>query len=289
MNERTENDKVGEALAAQRFGMLADIARELTGEVLFPTCFDAILRLRKELQNPDIALAHIAQIVQLEPLVAVKLMRIANSAAYAAHGQTVRDLPSAVNRLGLNIVRTTAMSVAMGEILHAKSMVAFAKFAQSLWEHSVYSAAAARVLAHTHTRLRSEEALLAGLVHDLGAFYMLYRSAQYSELRERPDTLKHLIAQWHEAIGVTLLETLGLPHEIAQASADHDHPRAVPDEPKTLADVVYVANILAGGCCVWLRLDSESQEEEVNFFREKYSEILPEIEAGASEMRSALA
>ncbi|MDR2613921.1 MAG: HDOD domain-containing protein [Candidatus Accumulibacter sp.] len=289
MNEpRSDKDKVGEELTAQRFTMLADIARELAGQVLFPTCFDAVLCLRKELQNPDITLARIAQVVQLEPLVAVKLMRLANSAVYATHGHQVRDLPSAINRLGLNIVRTTAMSVAMGEILHAKEMVGFSRFAQSLWRHTIFSAVAARLLAHSYTRIRSEEALLAGLVHDLGAFYMLYRGVQYPELRERPDTLRYLIAQWHEAIGVTLLETLGLPQEIAQASTDHDHAHPVPDDPKTLADVVYVGNLLAGGCGAWLHLADDPLEEEVRLFRKKYSPLLPQIETDAREMQSVL-
>ncbi|MDR2787437.1 MAG: HDOD domain-containing protein [Candidatus Accumulibacter sp.] len=287
MNKRSDKDKIGEELAAQRFGMLADIARELAGEVLFPTCFDAILRLRKELQNPNLTLVRIAQIIQVEPLVAAKLVRLANSSLYAA-GQQVRDLPSAINRLGLDVVRTTAMSVAVGEILNAREMVDFAKLARNLWEHSILSAAAARILAHTYTKVRSEEALLAGLVHDLGAFYMLYRGAQYPELRERPDTLRHIIVQWHEAIGVTLLETLGLPREIAQASADHDHVRPFPGDLKTLADVVYVSNLLAGGCYVWLHLDSGSQEDEIKFFRDKYSDFLPQIETDAHEMRSAL-
>jgi HD-like signal output (HDOD) protein len=288
MNQRAEKDKVGEELAAQRFTMLADIARELTGEVLFPTCFDAVLRLRKELQNPDISLPRIAQLVQLEPLVAAKLMRLANSVIHAARGGPVRDLPSAIHRLGLNTVRATAMSVAMGEILHARQMAGFSKLAQSLWEHSINCAAAARLLARACARVRSEEALLAGLVHDLGAFYMLYRGAQYAELRERPDTLRHIIAQWHEAIGVTLLETLGLPPEIAQASTDHDHSRPIPDEPKTLADVVYIANLLAGGCHGWLRQDFDNQEEEIGFFHEKYAHLLPEIETVAREMHTAL-
>ncbi|MDR0440058.1 MAG: HDOD domain-containing protein [Candidatus Accumulibacter sp.] len=294
--ERTEKDKVGEELAAQRFGMLADIAGELnSGDVLFPTCFDAVLRLRKELQNPDITLLHIARIVQLEPLIAARLVRLANSVTYAPHGQAVRDLPSAINRLGINVVRSTAMAVAMGAILHAKELVGFSKLARALWEHSIHSAAATRLLAHTISRtrategkIRSEEALLAGLVHDLGAFYMLYRSVQYVELRERPDTLKHLIAQWHEAIGVTLLETLMLPPEIAQASVDHDHPRPIPDDPRTLADVVYIGNCLAGGTGAWLGLADDAQEEEVGFFREKYAALLPGIEADAREMQSAL-
>jgi HD-like signal output (HDOD) protein len=288
MTERQETDKVGDELAAQRFGMLADIARELAGEVLFPTFFDAVLRLRKELQDPNVTLQRIARMVQLEPLIAAKLVRLANSVVYAA-SEPVRELPSAINRLGLDAVRATAMSVAMGEILHAKEMAAFSTLAQSLWEHSIHCSAAARVLAQGLDRINPEEATLAGLVHDLGAFYMLYRAAQYPELRERPDTLRYIIMQWHEAIGVTLLETLGLPKEIAQAAADHDHSRSVPDIPRTLADIVYIANLLAGGYHVWLHYDRDAPtEEEVRSFREKYASLLPEIESVASEMRGAL-
>ena len=67
---------------------------------------------------------------------------------------------------------------------------------------------------HTHARINPDQAFLAGLVHDLGAFYMLYRAAQYEELRMRPDTVKYLMLQWHEGIGVSLLNALGLPEEI---------------------------------------------------------------------------
>ena len=66
----------------------------------------------------------------------------------------------------------------------------------------------------SHTGSTRSRSVLAGLVHDLGAFYMLYRSAQYEELRLRPDTVKYLILQWHESIGVSLLDALGVPEEI---------------------------------------------------------------------------
>jgi len=288
MNQNADKDKVGEELAAQRFRMLEDIARELAGEVVFPTCFDAVLRLRKELQNPNLSIAHIAQVVRIEPLIAAKLVRLANSVAYAAHGKLVRDLPSAINRLGLNVVRATALAVAMGAILHAKEMAGFSALAQQLWEHSIRSAVAARLLAHTYTRISPEEALLAGLVHDLGAFYMLYRAAQYPELRERPDTVKHLIMQWHEGIGVTLLETLGLPEDIVQASVDHDHLRSVPEIPKSLADVVYISNVLGGAHYEWLYQDFDPEAEGFRSVHEKYSSFLPTIETEAREMRSVL-
>lgn len=50
--------------------------------------------------------------------------------------------------------------------------------------------------------------MFAGLVHDMGAFYMLYRAVQYEDLRQRPETVKYLIAQWHESLGVSLLGAL---------------------------------------------------------------------------------
>ena len=288
MNQHTDNDKIGVELAAQRFRMLEDIAKELAGEVVFPTCFDAALRLRQALQDPNLSLVHIARVVAVEPLVAAKLIHLANSAAFAGQGRPVRDLASAISRLGLNVVRATALAIAMNQIRHAKERAAFAGLARSLWEHSVRSAVAARVLAHTYTRISPEEALLAGLVHDLGAFYMLYRATQYQELRERPDTVKHLIMQWHESIGVTLLETLGLPEDIVQASIDHDHPRAVPDIPKTLADIVYASNVLAGAHFEWLYQDFDRQVEVFKTMHEKFSRLMPEIEAEAREMQSVL-
>ncbi|HNM21045.1 MAG TPA: HDOD domain-containing protein, partial [Rhodocyclaceae bacterium] len=204
-----DDDKVGDALNAQRFQMLEDIAKELAGEIVFPTYFDAALRLRKALQDTDQPLARIVAAISLEPLIAAKLMKLANSALYGGSSAAVRDLGSAIQRLGLETVRTTALAIAMGQMLRSKEMAPFSDLTRQLWDHTLKTAVAARLLAKSHTRLNPDEALLAGLVHDLGAFYMLYRAAQYAELRARPETVKYLIVQWHEGIGVSLLNALG--------------------------------------------------------------------------------
>lgn len=289
MTQHSDPDKVGADLNAQRFQMLEDIARELAGEVVFPTCFDVALRLRKELQNPDLSIAQIARIVSVEPLVAAKLTHLANSAIYAASGKPVNDIPAAITRLGLGIVRATALSIAMGQILHAKEIACFSRLARDLWAHSIKSAVAARLLAKNYTRVSPEEALLAGLVHDLGAFYMLYRAAQYPELRERPDTVTHLIMEWHESIGVTLLETLGLPDEIVQATVDHDQPHPLPEVPKTLGEIVYLGNLLAGAHFEWLYQAFGPEADAVKQIRIKYIGLMPQIETDACEMQAVLA
>ena len=71
-------DKKGDALKAHRFRMLEDIAKELSGDVVFPTYFDAVLRLRKVLQDPDQSISGIAAAVLIEPLISAKLLHLAN-------------------------------------------------------------------------------------------------------------------------------------------------------------------------------------------------------------------
>lgn len=282
-------DKVGKALNDQRFHMLEDIAKELKSVVVFPTYFDAALRLRKALQDPEIPIARIALLVSVEPLVAAKLMNLANSALYNPDGKPVRNLPAAIARLGTELVRTTAVAIAMNQILRAKDMASFGDLTHALWEHSIKSAVIARILARTYTRINPDEALLAGLVHDLGAFYMLYRAAQYSELRDRPESVKHLIMQWHEGVGVTLLGVLGMPEEIVQATVDHDHPRAQPVTVQSLSDVVYVSNILAGAHFEWFYQDIDPVAAETSIMRGSYADLLPQIEADTLEMQAVFA
>ena len=284
-------DKVGEALKAQRFQMLEDIARELSsGSVVFPTCFDAALRLRKELQNPDLPIPRMVKVVALEPLVATRLMQMAGSVLYSPDGTPARDLQAAIHRLGVELVRTSALAIAMSQLLRAKETAVFGDFAKALWGHSIRTAAATRLLAQTYTRINPDQALLAGLVHDLGAFYMLYRAAQYEELRVRPGTVKHVMLQWHEGIGVSLLSALGLPEDIVNAVTDHDQPRSLPDPLRTLGDLVYVGNLLAGSHLEWFGQDAgiEAAGGQVDAVRSLYAELLPQIEADSLEMQVVL-
>lgn len=286
MTALQDDNKTGDALRAQRFQMLADIAKELAGEVVFPTYFDAVLRLRKTLQDPNQSLGKIAAAVAVEPLISAKLLHLANSVAFNPGGTEVLDLQAAIARLGINVVRSTALSIVMTQLLRAKGMAAYSELTHTLWDHSINTAAAARIIARKLTRINPEEAMLAGLIHDLGAFYMLYRATQYEELSQRPESVKYLIIQWHESIGVSLLNALGLPEEIVKATEDHDRLRPPPNPVRTLADVIYVANMLAGGHFEWTMQDLPMCSADLEALEIQFADIKPEIEAEASEMRA---
>lgn len=281
-------DKKGAALNAQRFQMLEDIARELEGDIVFPICFDVAIRLREMIDDDTKSLDEIVKLVTLDPLISARLLRLANAPGTRGAGAEVRDVTNAIARLGLKKVRTVAMAIAIKQLLRSRDMADFSDLAHRLWAHSILAASAAYVVARKMTRFNPDEAMFAGLVHDLGAFYMLYRAVQYSELRVRPDTVRHLVAQWHESIGVSLLEALGIPTNIVDAVRNHDVLRELPESPRTLNDVVYISNLLAGGGIENIYQDHDPDAVRDHLPPEQFRELLPAIQQYAHELRAAL-
>lgn len=287
MTSSPQPDLTGEKLNQQRFQMLEDIAHELSGkDVVFPTCFDIAMRIRKALQDPEQPISKIVIQVSLEPLIGSKLLSLANSVAYNPSGNEVHDLKGAISRLGLETVRGVAMAITMNQMLRSRDMADFDSMAQGLWRHSLMTASATYVIARRMTRFNPDEAMMAGLVHDLGAFYMLYRVAQYSELRARPETVKFLIAQWHESIGLSVLTALDMSEDLIEAVRDHDVLRPAPVQPRTLNDVVYLGNMLAGGRFEWMHQDIDPETVAQYALSETYTSLLDEIENRAAEMQA---
>lgn len=271
------------------FRILADIAQDLSSEVNFPTCLDAAIMIRNTLKDPEVDLNQVARAVGIEPLIASKLLRLANSVAYHPGGNAITEVKAAISRIGFDAVRTTSLAVAMDQIMKSKNLTAFDAFARKTWDHTLQTAAIARVLARRIGRVSPDEALLAGLVHDIGIFYLLYRAAEYEEYREQPDRVIELVIGWHESIGESLLHILGLPERIVVAIRDHDQLRSE-DNPCTLNDVVYFANLLAGGNSEWLHGEANADEDRlVAEARERYGALLDEAALDIQELRAALA
>ncbi|SMC25320.1 HD-like signal output (HDOD) domain, no enzymatic activity [Andreprevotia lacus DSM 23236] len=248
-------NKTATQLRSERFAMLEDIAAEMTGDIIFPTCFDSAIQIGTVMRSPRASMGQVAAAVGADPLVASKLLRMANSAMYNSGGKQITNVEAAVIRLGMSTVRNTALACAMEQMLRARQLVAFESLSKALWDHSLKTAAYARVLAAKLTRVNPETAMFTGLVHDLGAFYMLDRAGRYTELTERPATVSYLIAQWHESIGNVLMEALELPEEIVEATRELDQPVPPVTALRSLKDVIFVANLFAGGLDEMARQD----------------------------------
>lgn len=233
------------------FRILEDIARDLSGEVVsFPTFLDITFQVRSALKKPNLTVEQLAKLVGAEPLMSAKIIRMANSAAMNPSGKAIADIKSAISRVGMEAVRSVSFSVAMEQLLHSKNMAPFESLSKKLWEHSIHVAALCRVLARRHARINADAAMFAGLVHDIGVFYLLSRAANFPELIAQRDDLHDLLVQWHDNIGHALLAALGQDDSVLSAVQEHEQARATVDLKK-LDDILYVANKLANRQSGW--------------------------------------
>lgn len=271
------------------FRILEDIARDLSGDVNFPTCLDAAILVRNTLKNPFANLQQAAQAIGVEPLISSKLLRLANSVAINPGGERIADLSAAIGRLGFDIVRTTSLAVAMDQMLKSRHLAGYDNIARQTWEYSIQVAAIARVLARHLGRVNPDQAMLTGLVHNIGVFYLMYRAAEYPEYRNNEPAMIELLVGWHEGIGESLLHILGIPAQITDAVRDQSQMRNV-ETPCTLADILYFAKQLADCQPQWLLAhgtgDNTASHEES---RLRYADLLHEAEEDILDLRAALA
>jgi HD-like signal output (HDOD) protein len=270
------------------FRILEDIARDLSGDVNFPTCLDAAILVRNTLKNPFANLQQVVQAIGVEPLISSKLLRLANSVAINPGGQRIADLSATIGRLGFEIVRTTSLAVAMDQMLKSRHLAGYDNISRQTWEYSIQVAAIARVLARHLGRVNPDEAMLTGLVHNIGVFYLMYRAAEYPEYRHNEPAMIELLVGWHEGIGESLLHILGIPAQITDAVRDQSLIRDV-ETPCTLADILYFAKQLADSPPLWqqayLNVDDAATREES---RLRYADLLHEAEEDILDLRAAL-
>ena len=236
---------MNDAISQKGFEFVTALGHELSaGNLKLPQFPDITLKVRSAIEAPHASAGKIALVVGSDPILAARVIKVANSAAYHP-AERITDLKNAVVRLGRKMVRNTAIAVALEQLLKTQGMGALKVHLRDLWHHAVRVAALSYVLAKRWTRLSPDEALLAGLCHDIGKYYLLTRAELYPELFGDPEMLDRLMSDWHAAVGRAILECWSLPEEVCIAADEHDTLDREHLGPVDLTDVVMVANLHA--------------------------------------------
>lgn len=227
------------------FRFLQDIAQDLAqGDVNFPTFSAATVEVRAALDDPNANAEKLARVISREPLLSAKLVRLANSAALNPSGRPIADVRTAVIRVGHSNVRSVAVAVAYDQLKADRDLQKHRPRAEAAWRHSVQVAALSYIIASKLSRLAPDEAMFAGLVHDIGFFYLLSRTHNYPELENNPEALDEILRGWHASIGQAVLHSFGLTPAVMEAVGEHESgPYKMP--PRTMRDVVRIANMVA--------------------------------------------
>ena len=117
----TQSGSAGAHQAA--FEFVQFLAQELsTGKVELPSFPDIAIKVRKVLADDNVNLDMVLRVVGSEPTLAARLLQIANSAALNYTGSPVTDLRKAVQRMGLNMVRSAAIAFSMAQMKKANEL-----------------------------------------------------------------------------------------------------------------------------------------------------------------------
>lgn len=215
------------------------------GDISFATSADASLRVMKAVDNPDVGIDDLARIVVAEPLLSAKVVRLANSVALNPGGQKISEIKQAVMRVGMAPIKSLAMALTLDQLRQSRRLAPCRDLANRLWERSIHVAALSYVVARRLTTLPADEAMLAGIVHDLPRFYVLRVAAEHQpELLNDIATLMPALDSVGQEIAPRLLDTLGLPESTRQAVIDRDKFGGVMP-PQSLSEVMFLACWLA--------------------------------------------
>ena len=236
-----------DATRAAAFAFVRQLAQDLSdGSFELPAFPDVALRVREALNDPEVSVDKIARIVLSEPVLSARLLRIANSAMMRRGSLEVTDVRMAISRLGFEMVRNTAVSLAVDSTFKAPAHGPVRRQIENTRRHSVRVAVLSYILAkRLADGVKPDEAMLTGLLHAIGRFYILMRADAFPELFDHPDVLQGLLQDWHPGVGRAIVEAWGFPEPIAVAVDEHEVLDREHAGRPDVADIVLVANLLA--------------------------------------------
>ncbi|HEX5338135.1 MAG TPA: HDOD domain-containing protein [Gallionella sp.] len=243
-----------------------------SGQLDLPTLPAMTVKILNLIDDPDAASGKIANLLAADPAISMHIIRAANSAAYH-NGNRVDNLPDAISRLGYRMLRSMVMNIAIFKLFQAKNPQINSQLGK-LWEHSRTVAANSYVLARQHSHLKPEQAMLAGLVHDIGAL-PLYVFADRHHGRVNQTMLEGLIRRYATSIGTRLLQSWHFPADLIDVVGGHEN--LLRENHSGLADyvdVVTVANLQMPGTAKFVAWKSVRAAARLGFYVEDCQSFL---------------
>ena len=211
------------------------------GNLALPTLPEVALRVRDVVDEPDVTAKQLAEIITTDAALSTRLIKVANSTLY--RGRIISEsIQMAVSRLGLNMVRNLVISLVMEQMFQATSN-RLDKRLHDLWEHSTEVAARSQMLAQKHPSIKSDEAMLAGLIHNIGMLPILMKAEDTPELLQDTRLLDDVIDRLHNKIGAAILESWDFSETLVAVPREYSNLEWDSENGPDLVDIVQVAHI----------------------------------------------
>jgi HD-like signal output (HDOD) protein len=227
------------------FRFVAQLGRDLSdGVVRLPSLPDVVIRIRSLLEQEQCDFERVTEVVRVDPALVSRLMAFANSAFHSRGGDPVRSLDVAIGRLGFEVIRNAALSLAVKQLFLSEQHHAIAHHLKEIWSRSIQLASMSLVIAKRHGGLNEETAFMCGLLHEIGKLYILTKSKEFPEFLSDKESLAIVLDEWHSPIGESIVEVWGFEEEVCRSVVANEYLDDHVSKAPTMVDVVYVARLL---------------------------------------------
>jgi HD-like signal output (HDOD) protein len=200
------------------FEFVRELATELSSSTIeLPSFPEVAMRVQKVLSEDGASSERVVRVLGAEPVLATRVLSMANSAALNPGGKPVTELRAAVTRLGFDALRSAAVGFAVAQLRRAKAFAGIERHLNVLWQHSVLVASLCFVVARRSTKISPDMAMLTGLVHGVGKLYILTHSMRHPALFGDQTMYQRIVRDWHGNIAKALLESWFLADDIVIA------------------------------------------------------------------------
>lgn len=220
--------------------------------ITLPSLPAALAQVIQVVDNPGSSLAELAKAVSSDPALAMKTLRIINSAYYGL-SQKISSLDYAVVLLGGKVIKNLAFTATVFD--------SFRKGPECLLRHSIACGVFMRVLAEAPIKsptVDPDDAFAYGLLHDVGKIILeeflpteMEEAYALCESRRQPLPLieRETIGADHAEIGACLARKWKLPEPLVGAIAAHHDLQRCPDPNiKIMAAAVSIADYACTAC-----------------------------------------
>jgi putative nucleotidyltransferase with HDIG domain len=193
--------------------------------------------------NPRTSMKDLGNVIGSDQAITSKLLRMVNS-AYYGFPRKISTISQALVVIGVEGLRSLIMGLSVQPLFNTEA-------GKQLWVHSIYTAAAAKIITQKYGNVHPEESFVVGLIHDIGRLLLSqhfpeeFKYYNLSELdnQEGLQIERDYFGMDHGEVGALMAARWNLPDKITEAIKYHHKPNIVPQNQVTL--IVCVADRIA--------------------------------------------
>tara|TARA_R110001606_G_scaffold361754_7_gene515322 strand:- start:237494 stop:238363 length:870 start_codon:yes stop_codon:yes gene_type:complete len=232
-------------LTEQVNAAITELSADITNNKLeLPSPPDIVLKVRALAHDENSSGEDFANLIKHDPNISGRIIKIANSALFGTRVH-VSSIQSAVTRLGVSKIQSLITGLVIAQnFMNAKTR-GLESYFDTIWQQSNMVSAICYVLALQKTDIDPEQALLAGMVHNIGVLPIMLRLKKISAFTDEPKLLIHVanqvVPKLYPKAGKMILDKWNFSPLIASVAITHNKLERESIGPTDLNDIVLIA------------------------------------------------